>query len=84
MAQPVILTWVHSSGKIFEEECDLLSGDELIVLVSSFGNTTILSEQESKSVIDELGDQNLVLFEDEFGIFGLSPKKIINIRMLRA
>jgi len=72
MSKRVQLTYKHhKTGEVLVEETLLVSDDD-----SVFGGGVVLG-----LTVSDISD-GYVMFEDEFGLFGIDPKNVIQIKPL--
>lgn len=80
MAKRIELTWKHQNGNIFTEKCWLCEEDDQFIINDDTPVTVICENGISNTVGSLMKSQ--VLFEDEHGIFCVSPENVINIKEL--
>lgn len=75
MARQIHLTWLKD-GKVVEEDCFLITEDDVVTVIT--GDEAIdLAVPDLSRIISDIDDY--VMFEDEFGVFGVPPADVIKI-----
>lgn len=81
MGKPIVLTWKNDYGYIVIEKCELVSEDDQ---VRTFVDHPLNSDGSINvpNVVQTLAQQGKVIFEDEHGMFCLTPDKVLLIQHL--
>lgn len=81
MSKRVELTWRTKDGSEIVEPCWLVDDEDEIFIVGSGIPLTVITEDGVGNVVGTIAG-DMVMFEDDFGLFGVPPNDVIYIREL--
>lgn len=81
MSRRIELTWKTNEGIIVVEECLLCDEDDPLFIVGTSEQLTVETPLGTGSEVGLLMSE-MVMFEDDVGLFGVPPENVIYIKEL--